>query len=160
MLVRGGPAQQVLLGYKKEGFGAGKITGFGGKIEPRETPAAAAIRELEEETGIAVAVEDLQAVGRLQFIFPSKPAWSQLVHVFLSRRWVGVPEEGREMRPDWYAIERVPYAQMWQDSAYWLPRFLTGERVRGCFVFDADNETVVDVTIEPWEDSNGEALRD
>ena len=32
---------QVLLGLKKAGFGAGKITGFGGKVEPGETVVAA-----------------------------------------------------------------------------------------------------------------------
>jgi 8-oxo-dGTP diphosphatase len=149
-LTRGSPPQEVLLGYKMEGFGAGKITGFGGKVEPGETPAAAAVRELEEETGITVSIDDLQAVGQLCFVFPSKPSWSQMVHVFLSRRWVGVAEEGREMRPDWYAIDQVPYAQMWQDSAYWLPRLLAGDRIRGCFAFHADNERVVDVRIEPW----------
>jgi 8-oxo-dGTP pyrophosphatase MutT (NUDIX family) len=159
LLVRGNPAQQVLLGYKKEGFGAGKITGFGGKVEPGETPAAAAIRELEEETGIRVSVDDLRAVGQLRFIFPNRPAWSQLVHVFLSHRWTGVPEEGREMRPDWYAVDQLPYEQMWQDSVYWLPRFLAGDRIRGRFRFEADNETVVDVMMELWGDASREALR-
>ena len=28
---------QVLLGNKKRGFGAGKANGFGGKVEPGET---------------------------------------------------------------------------------------------------------------------------
>ena len=80
LLMKGAPPQRVLLGLKKEGFGAGKITGFGGKIEPGETPAAAAIRELEEETGIRVTSGNLCAIGQLQFLFPSRPAWSQLVH--------------------------------------------------------------------------------
>ena len=154
LLVRGNPPGHVLLGYKKEGFGAGKITAFGGKVEPGETPVAAAVRELEEETGITVALEDLLAVGQLCFLFPSRPAWSQLVHVFLSTGWMGVPQEGREMRPAWYAVDRLPYEQMWQDSLYWLPRFIAGERIRGRFVFDRDNETVVDVTIDAWDDVN------
>jgi 8-oxo-dGTP diphosphatase/2-hydroxy-dATP diphosphatase len=54
----------VLLGYKKRGFGVGKFVilfvlhptvndrfprynGFGGKVQPGETPLNAAIRELE-----------------------------------------------------------------------------------------------------------------
>lgn len=154
LLMQGDPPRHVLLGYKKEGFGAGKITGFGGKVEPGETPVAAAVRELEEETGITVALEDLLAVGQLCFLFPSRPAWSQLVHVFLSERWVGVPQEGREMRPAWHAVDQLPYEQMWQDSVYWLPRFLGGERIRGRFVFDTDNETIADVTIDVWDDVN------
>ena len=33
MLVKDHPKMQVLLGYKKVGFGAGKYTGFGGKVD-------------------------------------------------------------------------------------------------------------------------------
>jgi 8-oxo-dGTP diphosphatase len=42
------PVQQVLLGFKKAGFGAGKYAGIGGRQEPGETIAMAAIREVEE----------------------------------------------------------------------------------------------------------------
>ena len=35
---------KLLLGYKKRGFGTGKINGFGGKVEQGETIMAAAIR--------------------------------------------------------------------------------------------------------------------
>ena len=42
--VRGDPPTEVLLGLKKAGFGAGKVTGFGGKVEPGETIVAAARR--------------------------------------------------------------------------------------------------------------------
>ena len=58
------PLSQVLLGYKKRGYGLGKYVirttlhytrpdlttrynGFGGKVEPGETPLNAATRELE-----------------------------------------------------------------------------------------------------------------
>ena len=75
LLIKENPPRRILLGFKKEGFGAGKVTGFGGKVEPGETPAAAAIRELEEETGIRVTIDDLQAVGQLEFLFPKRPAW-------------------------------------------------------------------------------------
>ena len=158
LLVQGNPPEKVLLGLKKTGFGAGKITGFGGKVEPGETPAAAAIREMEEETGIAVSLDDLVAIGQLTFLFPSEPSWSQLVHVFLSRRWVGVPQEGSEMRPAWYAVDEVPYHQMWRDGPYWLPRFLAGERVVGRFVFDTDTQTVAEADIATWEHRGGEEL--
>lgn len=158
LLVRGNPPRHVLLGLKREGFGAGKITGFGGKIEQGETPAAAAIREMVEETNVIVSPDDLCEVGQLVFLFPSRPSWSQMVHVFLSRRWVGVPCEGREMRPRWYAVDGIPFAQMWDDAAYWLPRFLAGERIRGRFVFGADNETVLEAQTVPWEERSDAGL--
>ena len=150
LLVDGDPARRVLLGLKKEGFGAGKITGFGGKVEPGETPTAAAHRELLEETGVTVAPCDLQAVGELVFLFPSRPAWSQRVHVFLARSWRGDPQEGREMKPSWFGVGDLPFGQMWHDASYWLPRFVAGERIRGSFVFDDGSETVVDAKIDAW----------
>ncbi|MEJ2212436.1 MAG: NUDIX domain-containing protein, partial [Anaerolineae bacterium] len=51
MPLGGRPPRQVLLGLKRVGFGAGKLTGIGGKVEPGEEVAAAAARELEEEVG-------------------------------------------------------------------------------------------------------------
>jgi len=41
----------------------GMIATFGGGAEPGETPVACALRELEEETGIAARPEDLQLLG-------------------------------------------------------------------------------------------------
>lgn len=154
LLVRDKPVQHVLLGLKREGFGAGKITGFGGKIEPAETAAVAAIREMQEETGVRIAPEDLIPIGELLFLFPSYPSWSQLVHAFLSRRWEGIAKAGREMLPLWYAVDEIPFGQMWHDATYWLPRFLAGERIRGRFIFGADNETLVEAAIDPWEDGS------
>ncbi len=152
LLIRGRPPQRVLLGLKREGFGAGKITGFGGKVEPGETAAVAAVREIQEEIGVQVVPEDLVPMGYLVFLFPACPSWSQLVHAFVSREWEGIPRAGREMIPRWYAVDEIPFGQMWHGATYWLPRFLAGERIRGRFVFGADNETVVEVEIEPWEE--------
>jgi 8-oxo-dGTP pyrophosphatase MutT (NUDIX family) len=43
---------EVLLATKKYGFGAGKFQAYAGKLDSNETPSAAAIRELYEESGI------------------------------------------------------------------------------------------------------------
>ena len=151
LLVRRHPSPSVLLGLKKDGFGSGKYTGFGGKLEPAEAPAAAAIRELEEETRIRVREENLQPMGQLTFLFPFKPAWSQLVHVFRAGKWEGSPREGREMKPVWFPINRLPFDQMWQDGVYWLPLILDGKGVVARFTFQADNETIDEVEIEAWD---------
>jgi 8-oxo-dGTP diphosphatase len=41
--------EKILLIHKKRGFGAGKINGPGGKIDPGETPLESALRETFEE---------------------------------------------------------------------------------------------------------------
>jgi ADP-ribose pyrophosphatase YjhB (NUDIX family) len=154
-LLRGGPPREVLLGLKKTGLGAGKYGGFGGKVEPGEKVAAAAARELAEECGLEVDQRDLRYAGRLTFVFPFKPDWGQRVHVFLATKWEGEPQESTEMAPAWFGVDEIPYARMWQDGAHWLPRILAGERLRGRFVFAADNETVAEVELVPWNGGLG-----
>lgn len=148
--VRGNPPTEILLGHKKTGFGAGKVTGFGGKVEAAETAIQAAARELEEETGLRACEKGLQPVGLLRFLFPAKPAWSQEVHVYLVRNWEGRPREGREMAPAWYAVDALPIERMWQDGAHWLPPILAGERIQGTFRFQRDNETIEGLEINQW----------
>jgi 8-oxo-dGTP diphosphatase len=148
--LRGRPPREVLLGLKRTGFGAGKLTGVGGKVEPGEEPAYAAARELEEEVGLVARPMDLYPAARLTFRFPHRPAWSTVMHVFLLWSWEGMPAAGREIEPAWYPVKTIPYAQMWSDTAHWLPRVLAGDTVQGHFVFAADNETVERVGLDAW----------
>ena len=127
---------------KKTGFGAGKYAGFGGAVESGESIEAAAIRELEEETGIKVSINDLYITGCLTFQFPFKPNWSQVVHVFLAKVWLGKPVESDEMKSAWYTIDDIPFNSMWDDASYWLPLILEGKRIKASFTFKDDNETV------------------
>jgi 8-oxo-dGTP diphosphatase len=150
-LLREGTDPEVLLGYKKVRFGAGKYTGIGGRIESGERTVSAAIREMEEETGVVVEEKDLQQVGQLTFLFPAHPAWNQIVHVFISKTWEGDPVESEEVIPRWFPVDKIPYEKMWQDAAYWLPRILSGDRIRARFTFNSDNETVDIVEIEPLD---------
>jgi 8-oxo-dGTP diphosphatase len=138
----------ILLGYKKRGFAEGKINGFGGKIEASETIESAAARELEEECGVHVDVADLQPVARLDFFFPAKPEWDQVVHVFLAKRWRGEPVETEEMRPMWVNTNSIPYDRMWADDRHWLPLVLQGKHVQATFTFKEDNETVAEARIQ------------
>ncbi len=133
---------KILLGLKKRGLGEGKYNGFGGKVEPNETIADAAARELYEECSIRVAARDLQAVARIEFYFAAKPEWNQIVHAFVAKQWRGEPIETEEMSPRWFKTNSIPYDRMWADDQHWLPLVLQGKRVEAVFTFQADNETV------------------
>jgi 8-oxo-dGTP diphosphatase len=155
--LRGDPPGEVLLGYKKRGFGQGKYGGFGGKVENGESLEVAVLRETEEETGVHLSLQDLDYAGRLVFLFPSRLEWSQEVHVYRAQTWQGEPVESEEMIPEWYTFKNIPYSQMWDDSPYWLPPILAGRRIQGRFIFSADNEVVREAeVIEIEEDSKAQ----
>lgn len=146
-IFRGNPHQEILLGYKKRGFGQGKYGGFGGKLQDGETLSQAALRELQEEAGLSADLADLVSLGTLTFIFPYKHPWDQEVHVFVVRKWQGTPTESDEMQPKWFDITQIPLEQMWDDSRYWLPHILAGERIKAVFTLNQNNETVKDYAI-------------
>lgn len=135
---------QVLLGYKKTGFGQGNYVGIGGKIEAGETAVAAAIRELKEEISISQPV--LSKVGEITFLFPDKPAWSQQVQIFLCSTWDGTPQESLEIHPSWFDKQALPFSQMWADAPFWLSAILNGHTLKGVINFNSDLK-VVTVTL-------------
>ncbi|SFU09492.1 8-oxo-dGTP diphosphatase [Arthrobacter sp. ov118] len=134
--------QQVLLGMKKTGLGLGKIVGLGGHVEPGETYAEAACREVFEEAGVVVREEDLRAVGLIEFVFPARPEWNMSTRLFTTRHWTGDPVESQEIIPEWFQVTCLPLERMWQDAEHWLPLALGEGAVEAVITLNADNETV------------------
>ena len=136
---------QVLLGMKKTGFGRGKIVGLGGHVEPGETDAEAACREVNEEAGVVVRQQDLRDAGVVVFDFPARPEWNMTTRLFVADRWTGEPSESAEIRPEWFDVGALPVERMWQDAAHWLPLALDGSVLHISVVLNEDNETVREV---------------
>jgi 8-oxo-dGTP diphosphatase len=137
----------VLLGLKKTGFGTGKVVGLGGHVEPGESPAAAACREVEEESGVVVRPHDLQWAGEVRFIFPRRPEWNMDTTVYLAWSWSGVPAESDEIRPEWFPVSALPVTKMWEDSAGWLPGMLAGAGQLVTVTLNDDNQTVRELAV-------------
>ncbi len=133
---RDAPAE-VLLGEKLTGFGRGRVVGPGGKLEPGESPRAAAVREVHEEVGVSIHEADLVAAARIAYPFVDRPEHSQFHHVFVCERWHGEPRASSEIAPRWFPRESLPLDRMWADAAHWLPRALAGEFVEATLSFGA-----------------------
>lgn len=135
-LLRG---NEILLAMKKRGFAEGRWNGSGGKPKDGDKSIeATARREMEEET--TVTPKKLKKVAVLNFYFQIKSEWNQQVHVYLTSKWDGKPTETEEMAPKWFAVDQIPYKQMWADDILWLPKVLEGHIVEGYFLFDEDQK--------------------
>jgi 8-oxo-dGTP diphosphatase len=95
---------QLLLIHKKRGLGAGKINGPGGRIDPGETPAACAVREVQEE--LLVTPTGVQPAGELFFQFAD--GYSLHGYVFTATGCDGDPQETDEAVPQWTPEDRIP----------------------------------------------------
>jgi 8-oxo-dGTP diphosphatase len=148
MIRRAGPGgPELLLGFKKTGFGTGRWVGLGGHIEPGEKPADAAVREVAEESSLAVSPDTLEHLASIEFRFPCRPAWDQTAEVYVTSVFSGEPAESDEIAPRWFAEDELPFDRMWDDARYWLPRVRAGRHVAVTISFAADCATVA--SIEP-----------
>lgn len=139
---------KILLSMKKRGFGKGRWNGYGGKLEDGEDSIDAAIRETLEE--IRIKPTKLERKGLLKFTF-LETGKQLLVDVYRIMSYEGEPCETDEMRPKWFSISEIPYAEMWPDDQYWIPLYLEGKFFTGSFTFADDGNSVKDYDLNEVE---------
>ncbi len=125
---------QILLIRKKRGLGAGKINAPGGRLEPGETPEQGAVREVQEE--LCITPEGLSYCGENLFQFVD--GYSIHVHVYRADGYEGEPTETEEATPIWTPLDAIPYDEMWEDDALWVPLVLSRTGFSGRYLFDDD----------------------
>jgi 8-oxo-dGTP diphosphatase len=139
--------REVLLGLKLTGFGTGRVVALGGKIDGTETALAAAVREVQEESGVRLEPEALHDAGRIAWSFPARPEWNMVAFLFSADAGNAEPHTSEEIEPRWYAVDGIPWQEMWKDAPYWLPALLAGRRVDARIVMSGDNENVAGAVV-------------
>lgn len=144
---------EILLGLKKEGWGIGKWNGIGGKVEEGETLLSAAVREIAEEINVLVKEEHLEKTGELlfRFIEEGEIVLEMEGHVYFVREWAGEPSESSEISPKWYKQSDMPFDTMWEDDRHWLPRILSGEKLKGIFSLHGKAKKMREFTLLPLD---------
>lgn len=137
---------KVLLQRRTPGrLWAGRLNGPGGKIDVGETPEAAVVREVREETGLLLLRHTHH--GALDLIF-GVPERSRLrVFVFSCSEFAGRARGGREGALRWYGERSLPYHRLWPDMRYWLPLVLDGGSVEGTCVFDEGGDRLLSCSL-------------
>ena len=142
--------REVLLAMKKRSFGKGLWNGSGGKPKSRESLRRCLLREMAEELGVKINLKETKQVALFHFYFPKpKSDWNQDVHVFMVKKWHGIPHETEEMKPKWFKIGSLPYKKMWPDDTLWFPLVLSGQTLEASFRFK-NNGQIGSYIIEPW----------
>jgi 8-oxo-dGTP pyrophosphatase MutT (NUDIX family) len=128
---------RILLQRKGEGrFGAGKWNSPGGKLVKGERPEDGAAREVQEETGLRLSRLTRHGLLRHYFGHNTKPTWN--VHIFSAKKYEGTLKGSEEGELRWFAIDSIPYEDMWQDDEHWLPLLLEGRSFNGEFYFNEE----------------------
>lgn len=134
LYVRG---NQVLLGYKNRGFGAGTYNGFGGKVEAGESVYSALIRECQEEVGIIP--RDIKEAGIINYNEPIKgERKNNEMHIYVCYDYTGKITPSEEMTPRFFDIYNLPFDKLLPDTALWMPLVLDGYYVTGDFILNDD----------------------
>jgi 8-oxo-dGTP diphosphatase / 2-hydroxy-dATP diphosphatase len=137
--------KSILLALKKRGFGAGRYNGYGGKVQSEETVLEAMAREMKEESGLVVVKSE--KIGIHEFENTQRPGEVLEVHVFLALEYTGTPKETEEMKPEWFALDAIPFDIMWPDDRYWFPLMLDGKKFKTRFLF-GEGDVVLEKRIE------------
>lgn len=145
--------EDVLLIHRvktSDGLGQDLVSGIGGKVGDdeafkNETHDEALIREVWEEIGIKPT--KYQKVGRVRFLWETKPKWNMDVVIYIVDEWEGEPIETEVAKPVWHKIANLPKENMWEDNLHWVPKVLSGEKVDAVFLYGPD-KTIIETRFD------------
>jgi 8-oxo-dGTP pyrophosphatase MutT (NUDIX family) len=118
---------QTLLSERKKGdIGTGVLAGPGGKLEEGESILECLIRETKEEWGITLDPEGMSQTARVTFHAGGIPDFE--VHIYTAGAFDGeLTETTASKKPEWYPVDALPLARMFDGDRHWFARAVAGE---------------------------------
>ena len=118
--------RRFLLLHRRRPPNAGKWNAIGGKIEPGEDPFAACIREVREETGLAISDPKLRALLVIT-VHETDELW--VIYVFRAPAPAGEVATSEEGDLRWVDADEILTLRTPADLPVILPQILQGEDV-------------------------------
>lgn len=125
--------QPIHDGANEISYSLGMYNGYGGKMEVTDsTIYHTAVRECYDESGVIVAIQDLEDAARVYFskkndLGEFEPFME--VHFFFARVYAGVPREGDEMgEPFFFKQKDIPYTKMMPADRILFEDLFAGKR--------------------------------
>lgn len=139
--------RKVLFAEKVRKIGIGRLNGFGGSLNERETIRDCATRELRKESGLVAMNQDLEFVGVMTIHNKRKDEsiFVVRVFVFIARKWRGkLKVKTDEMvNPKWYKTCRLPLKKMMPADPFWVPLVLRGKKIKGEAWYGPEQKTML-----------------
>jgi 8-oxo-dGTP diphosphatase len=131
----------------------GKYNGLGGKMEPGEDVAACMVREIHEESGIAVTAMELRGTLSWPGFGASGESW--LGFVFLVTSWTGTPfTANSEGSLHWVPVAELlaRHLPMWEGDHTWLPLLFApdGRQFHGVLPYDGFEPLTNEWAVSRW----------
>ena len=126
-LFRGTEVLLLRRGKKAGDTHAGRYVGLGGKLEPGESPAECALREVFEESGLRIDRSSLCFRGHLNCPVFDKQGRDWMVFVYTAHRFTGdLVVDCPEGQLLWADTRKVMDLPMWEGDYKFFPLLLSG----------------------------------
>ena len=119
---------------RKDDIHAGKWNGLGGKFEPGESPEQCVIREIREESGLAIV--DPKLCGLLVFTGFKGNDW--YVFVFTAGQFSGEMRENEEGYLKWIPEAEMESLALWPSDPIFLAWIREGKFFSAKFSYEGD----------------------
>ena len=148
---------QIILAPKKRKIGAGKLNGYGGKLEENENTLECLLREIEKECEVIVEKGKCKELGCIDFSFENKEALNMKVYIYRIDEFLGEPKESEEMgKPEEFDVNKIPYDQMTVGDDKFIPFVIDGKKFRGEIHFSESGKELLKCVVSEIGNENSE----